>query len=183
MSNSPLAPAELAETYLGNVNERADLSLQVAQARENGHCREITINRRDRPKGRILAQTADGQSVGIVKGRDWLLQDGDVLETAQKYLVLVRIQQQQVIALQFEPGANNRSISLIHLGHVLGNRHWPITLQGEILFVELVAEAELMKSTIREMARTLKIEKLQISLQGRSADAALDFSAAHHHAH
>lgn len=178
-----MAPAELAETYLGNVNEQADLSLRVAQAKENGRCREITISRRDRPKGRILTQTVEGQSVGIVKGRDWLLQDGDVLETAQKYLVLVRIQQQQVIALRFEPGAHNQAISLVYLGHVLGNRHWPITLQGESLFIELVAEAELMKSTIREMAHTLKIEKLQISLEGRSAEAALDFSTAHHHAH
>ncbi len=176
-----MAPAELAETYLGNVSEQVDLAARVSQAKAQGCCWEVLVAQRDRPKGRILTRTASGQSVGIVKGRDWLLRDGDVLTTAQNYLVLVSIQQQQVMALRFKDEASNRAISLVHLGHVLGNRHWPVTAHGNTLYVELAAEATLMASTVREMAQTLGIEGLQVSFEERSPDSALDFSHAHHH--
>ena len=184
-----MAPTELADTYLGNVNEQIDLALQVAQAKENGRCQEVIISRSDRPKGRILTRTAAGQSVGIVKGRDWLLRDGDVLATAQNYWVLVSIQQQQVMALRFKAEANNQAIALVHLGHVLGNRHWPVTVHGNTLYVELVADATLMVSTVQEMAKALSIEGLQVSFEERlsggeappTSDSALDFSHAHHH--
>lgn len=175
--------AILAETYLGNVGEDEDLARRLKQARAAGQCWEVSIGRGDRIKGRLLTHTASGQPVGIVKGRDWLLRDGDLLETEQNHLVLVRILQQQVIALRFADGTSNQAISLIHLGHVLGNRHWPITIRGETLFVELVADAELIESTIREMAHRLGIEGLQMSLEERSPEAALDFSNAHHHHH
>lgn len=175
--------AVLAETYLGNIGEDEALARRLAQARAERRCWEVLIRRSDRIKGRLLTHTASGQPVGIVKGRDWLLREGDLLETDQNHLVLVHIQRQQVIALKFADGMSNQAISLIHLGHVLGNRHWPITIKGETLFVELVAEAELIESTIREIAHTLGIEGLQISLEGRSPEAALDFSNAHHHHH
>lgn len=181
MSNPHIASAELAETYLGNVNEQVNLTLQVAQAKENGRCWEVTISQSDRPKGRILTRTASGQSVGIVKGRDWLLRDGDVLATAQNHLVLVSIQQQQVMALRIEEGVSNQAIALVHLGHVLGNRHWPVTAHGNTLYVELAAEATLMASTVQEMAQTLDIQGLQVNFEERSPDCALDFSHAHHH--
>ncbi len=181
--SSAQTQAVLAETYLGNVGEDEDLARRFEQARAAGRCWEVSIGRSDRIKGRLLTHTASGQPVGIVKGRDWLLRDGDLLETDQRDLVLVSIQQQQVIALKFVDGTSNQAISLIHLGHILGNRHWPITIKGESLFIELVAEAELIESTIREMAHMLGIEGLQISLEGRSPEAALDFSNAHHHHH
>lgn len=173
--------AVLAKTYLGNVGEDKDLAARLAAARAKGRCLEVLIERGDRIKGRLFTHTASGQPIGIVKGRDWLLRDGDLLETDQNHLVLVSIRQQQVIALKFADGASNQAIPLIHLGHALGNRHWPITIKAETLFVELVADAELMASTIREMAHTLGIEGLQIGFEGRSAEAALDFSDAHHH--
>lgn len=176
-----MAPAELAETYLGNVNEQADLAARVAQAKEQNCCWEVVVGQSDRPKGRILTRTAAGQSVGIIKGRDWLLRDGDVLTTKENYLVLVSIQQQQVMALRFEEGVSNQAIALVHLGHVLGNRHWPMTAHGNTLYVELAADPTLMNSTVREMAQTIGIEGLQVSFEKRSPDTALDFSHAHHH--
>ncbi len=176
-----MAPAELAETYLGNVNEQTDLSARVAQAKAQNRCWEVAVSQSDRPKGRILTRTAAGQSVGIVKGRDWLLRDGDVLTTKENYLVLVSIQQQQVMAVRFKEGVSNQAVALVHLGHVLGNRHWPLTAHGNTLYVELATDPTLMDSTVREMAQTLGIEGLQVSFEERAPDNALDFSHAHHH--
>jgi urease accessory protein len=172
------APTELAETYLGNVNERPDLAQQVAEAKAQDNCWEVMIEPSDRPKGRILAHTVTGVAVGIVKGRDWLLQAGDVFATESGQLVLVSLSQQQVIALRFEKAVENRAIALIHLGHVLGNHHWPISIQDDVLYVEPVIEAAQMAEMIREAAQTLGIEGLQISFEDR-ADNSLEFSQAH----
>ena len=179
-------PTELAETYLGNVSEKADLAMRIEQAKEEARCLDVSIGLGDRTKGRILTHTATGQAVGIVKTRDWLLRDGDVFISKNNYLVVVSIQSQQVMTLQFEAGVSNGAIALVHLGHVLGNQHWPIVVKGNVLYVALVADAAVMESTLRKMVKTLSIAGLQIGYETKSADESVDFSGGaevhHHHA-
>lgn len=177
-------PTELAEDYLGNVSESADIARRVMQAqREEDGCLEVWIGLGDRAKGRILTQTESGQSVGIVKARNWLLRQGDVFSTAHNHLVLVHLQPQAVMALRFEAGARNGEMSLVHLGHALGNQHWPVTVQGETLYVALVTDAAQMKSTLRKIANSLTIEGLQISFETKSPEDAMDFSVAQGDSH
>ncbi|MGB3768838.1 MAG: hypothetical protein WA947_19965 [Phormidesmis sp.] len=173
----------LAETYLGNVGESDELAQRVLRSQKDGNCLEVMIERCDRTKGRILASTHSGQTVGIIKGRDWLLRDGDALSAEDKRLVLVSIQAQTLIALKFANNEDNNPAALIRLGHVLGNRHWPVTLREQTLYVELVAEAALVESTLKETAARLEIKGLQIEQVERSAQDALDFhtDSAHHH--
>ncbi|MGC1306054.1 MAG: hypothetical protein WA885_02405 [Phormidesmis sp.] len=174
---------ERAETYLGNVGESVELAARVSRARQNDSCLEVSIGRGDRAKGRILTQSASGQSVGIAKTRDWLLRDGDVLATDRDRLVLVSLAAQQLMVLRFEEGVRNQAIALVHLGHTLGNQHWPITVQGEALYVELVAEAALVESTIRKVAKRLSIEGLQIDYEMKSPGEFVEFLSLHSHAH
>lgn len=181
MTEAKTVATELAEDYLGNVSESADVARRVMQAQRENRCLEVLIGQSDRAKGRILTQTATGQSVGIVKARSWLLKEGDVLSTPRNYLVLVSLEQQQVMALRFENGVNNRAIALMHLGHSLGNQHWPVTVKGETLYVALVTEAAQMESTLRKLAQTLAVEGLHISVETKSPDDAIDFSAGHAH--
>lgn len=178
-----MASAERAEIYIGNVSESADLARRVLHARETGECLEVEITRGDRTKGRILTQTASGQLVGIVKERDFLLKDGDLLLSESGYMVLVSIQQQRVMSLRFDSDAENRAIALVHLGHALGNQHWPVTAKGDVLYVELVADASLMESTLRKIAKRLNIKGLHISFETNLSDKAIDFSVDHSHAH
>ena len=140
----------------------------------------MTIGRSDRAKGRILTQTSSGQKIGITKSRDWLLRDGDVL-AAEDHLVLVSIQAQSVIALKFSE--RNDPAALVQLGHLLGNRHWPVTLKEQTLYIELAAEAALIESTLRETAARLNIQGLQIERIHKSAQDALDFHPEHIHHH
>lgn len=173
----------LAETYLGNIGEGDELAQRVSRSQTDSSCLEVTIGRSDRAKGRILTQTASGQKVGIVKGRDWLLRDGDVLAVKEDRLVLVSIQSQIVIALKIDQHEHNDPTALIRLGHVLGNRHWPVIIQAQTLYIELVAEAALIESTLKETAARLNIKGLQIEQVQKSAQDALDFhtDSAHHH--
>jgi urease accessory protein len=168
---------ELAQSYLGNLIEDASLAERIEKARTSGHCLEIYISQTDSRKGRIHAHTTSGITVGIVKSRDWSLRDGDVLETELGRLLLVHLQEQKVIVLRFTEPVLDEAIALIHLGHVLGNHHWPIIVQNRQLYVELVIDAEVIESTIREF----KIPGLQIDYEVRSANDYLDFSEHKHH--
>ena len=168
---------ELTQSYLGNSIEDASLAEQIEKARSSGRYMEVHISQTDSRKGRIHAHTASGLTVGIVKSRDWSLRDGDVLETEQGRLLLVHLQEQKVIVLRFTEPVVDGAISLIHLGHVLGNHYWPIIVQDRKLYVELVVDAEVIESTIREF----KIPGLQIDYELRSDNDYLDFSEHKHH--
>ena len=181
MTNTPTT--EVADRYLGNIKEDKELAMQVDQSRDQQRCLEVTIERKDCPKGRIFTKAASGQAVGIVKGRDWQLKAGDVLKTHRDYLVLVDLQAQQVIALQFDPKTNNSSVQLVNLGHTIGNHHWPIALHRETLYVEAANNAAEIEATLQEIVQALGIEGLQIAREFRKGDRTLDFSANHTSVH
>lgn len=168
---------ELTQSYLGNSIEDASLTERIEKARSSGRCMEVHISQTDSRKGRIHVHTTSGVTVGIVKSRHWSLRDGDVLETEQGRLLLVHLQEQKVIVLQFTEPVVDGAIALIHLGHVLGNHHWPIIVQDRKLYVEVVVDAEVIESTIREF----KIPGLQIDYELRSDNDYLDFSEHKHH--
>lgn len=163
---------ELAQTYLGNSIEDASLGERIEKARSKERCWEVYISQTDSRKGRIHAHTTTGVAVGIVKSRDWSLRQGDVLETQEGRLVLIHLQDQKVMVLSFTQPVTDRAIELVHLGHVLGNHHWPIIRRDGKLYVQLAADVEVMESTIRDF----QIPGLQIDYELRSPQGHLDFS-------
>ena len=174
---------EVAQTYLGNLSEDTRLAERIEKARDCGRCLDVRISQADSRKGRIHAHTTSGVTVGIMKSRDWSLRDGDVLETEQGRLLQVFLQEQKVIVLRFTESVSDCALKLIHLGHVLGNHHWPIIVQEHKLYVELAVDAQVIESTIREF----QIPGLQIDYELRSPNEHLDFSQhthsqpTHHH--
>ena len=185
MRNPSQPMATIADRYLGNINEDRDLASQVALDHKQNSCLDVSIERQDCCKGRIFAQVDSNseQSVGIIKGRDWTLRDGDVLMTQNQQRVLVHIKRQQVIALQFDRKAYNSPVKLLSLGHTLGNQHWPITLQGETLYIELATDAQRIEATIQEIIESLEIQGLHVVREFKEAGAAIAFSHSHTHAH
>jgi urease accessory protein len=166
-----------ASQYLGNVQSSAELAKRVAQAASR--CWQVEIGRGDRTKARILTQTVEGQSVGIVKGRDWQLREGDVLAAEDGQLVMVRLRPQPVMVLRFD--LEQDSLALLQLGHALGNQHWPLTVHSGAIYVALVGDAKRMEATVRSFAKTFAIEGLQISFEESVNDEAIDFAQGHSH--
>ncbi|MBD2773855.1 urease accessory protein UreE [Iningainema tapete] len=168
---------ELAQTYLGNVNETAILAERIDKARTAGCCLEVELSQTDCGKARIHAHSSCGTAVGIIKSRDWLLREGDVFET-QQGLLLIHLQHQKVMVLSFNESVGVSAIELIHLGHVLGNHHWAILVRERKIYIQLTADMEVVESTIREF----HIPGLQIDYESRSPNEHLTFSH-HHHPH
>ncbi len=175
MTDSSADTAIVADQYLGNVAENKELAIRISQARAEKTCLEVSIARQDCGKGRVFTQTEAGQAVGIVKNRSWRLRDGDALKSQSGQIVLVSLQSQPVIALQFERKAINTPTNLLRLGHIIGNRHWPMIVKGETLYVEVADNAEVIESTLYEAVKTMNIQGLHIVREYKSAEQSLDF--------
>ena len=167
---------QIASTWLGNYNVDVTLAQQIEQERIAGSCLEVYLHPDNSSKGRIYARSTSDVAVGIIKERDRTLDSGDVFKTEQGQLLIVHIEAQKVVVIRFTGVVGDLALELIHLGHVLGNHHYPILLDAGKIYVELVAPLEVIMATIK----SFKIPGLCVSYESRSPDQKLFFS---HHSH
>lgn len=164
---------ELAQTYLGNLNEKPELSdlLKIKT------CIEVDLSQSDRAKGRIYLDDDSGITFGIIKSRDWLVREGDVFQTQQGKLLLIHLQDTRLMVLSFSGlGTDVLPLKLIHLGHVLGNHHYPIVVENNKIYVQLVTDPLVIEQTIRDF----NIPGLEINYKKRSHQKKLNFSQDSH---
>ena len=164
---------EIAQIYLGNINDNSDLSELV----KHETCLEVFLTESDRHKGRIHTHTDTGIAIGIIKSRDRALQSGDLFQTESGDLILVHLQERELMVLSFsELVGDNVPVKLVHLGHILGNHHYPILVQDNKIYVQLVSDAIVLEKTIKD----LHIAGLEINYEMRSPNKHLEFSAHNH---
>ncbi|MGB7413399.1 MAG: hypothetical protein WA902_04240 [Thermosynechococcaceae cyanobacterium] len=173
---------ELARLYLGNISTDAALEKRVHQALHSNHCLEVALNSEDRRKGRIYTQAISGESIGIVKDRSWSLAEGDVLQTEAGKLLLVYLKDQCMIVLNFTGNATDHALALVHLGHTLGNHHYPISIHNDSIYIPVTCDRKVIESTIN----SFNISGLVLSYEQQSPNA-IAFShpahASHNHHH
>lgn len=170
---SDLATTHLAQTYLGNQLQDPQLGQRLAAAAPM----EVTLEPSDRVKGRIYAQTNQGETVGIIKERHWSLAEGDVFQTTGGQLLLIHLQPQSVMVLRLTQPASDHGLALIHLGHTLGNHHWPILMEADKIYVQLAGDSTVIERTLQDF----QIPGLAISYELRTSTQYLNFSGGHHH--
>ena len=160
---------EVAQTYIGNINNDSDLKQLVATE----SCLEVTLQPSDRHKGRIHAHTASGIAVGIIKSRDRPIQSGDLFRTNSDKLLLVNLEEKELLVLDLSSVDSNLApAKLVQLGHTLGNHHYPIMMQGSKIYVQLVTD----KLIVEKLINDLNIAGLQIKYQTQSEFQQLTFS-------
>lgn len=166
---------EIARKYLGNINENSSLKSEVDTALKLHQCWEIELASSDRAKGRIFTHSTSGVAIGIIKTRDSRLNTGDVFETESGRLILIRLQTQKLMVLSFTQPLKDRTIDLVHLGHILGNHHYPIFIESGKIYIRLVTEPKAIEQIIAEF----DLPGLKIEYEGRALEE-LIFS---HHGH
>ncbi|MCC0178854.1 urease accessory protein UreE [Waterburya agarophytonicola K14] len=164
---------EIAQIYLGNIHHNSQVAKQVLREA----CLEVSLNQSDRAKGRIHAHTDEGIAVGIIKSRDRLLQSGDVFQTDSKKLLIVRLQDIELLVLDFSTLDNKIAPSkLVYLGHVLGNHHYPVTIQDGKIYVQLTTERKILEQIINDV----KVPGLQIEYAMPNIAHNIEFTSHNH---
>ena len=164
---------EVAQIYLGNISDDPNLARMIAAE----SFLEVALQSSDRSKGRIHAHTNSDLAVGIIKSRDRALRTGDLFKTESDKLLLIKLQEQELLVLDFsavEPDIYQAK--LVQLGHALGNHHYPIMLQENKIYVQLITD----KQIIEKLIGNLNIIGLQIKYKMQSEQKKIVFSSHSH---
>jgi urease accessory protein len=70
------------------------------------------------------------------------------------------------MVLSFTEPVGDFAIPLVHLGHILDNQHYPILIEPDKIYVELIGDRELMEQMINNLA----IPGLKIAYELKSSD-------------
>lgn len=170
---------EVAQSYLGNCLEDPTLNAQVELARVSDACLDVELAQDDCAKSRIHVKSKPDLEIGIIKERGWSLREGDVFKTERDRLLVIHLESQQLIALSLSDVDSESALSLIHLGHTLGNHHCPIFVTKDKIYIQLADNRELIESTIQNF----QIPGLKISYETRSTTEHLPFQKHTHHPH
>lgn len=164
---------EVTREYLGNTNRDVELARLITLETYL----EVNLQFEDRSKGRIHARTNSGIEVGIIKSRDRTLQSGDLFRSNSGKLLLINLQEPEV--LMFDLSTLDPKIScaeLVHLGHTLGNHHYPMKIQDKRVFVQLVTD----KITLENLLKDLNISGLKLDYRRLQYDHQFTFSPHEH---
>lgn len=168
---------EIAQTYLGNLTEDSSLAARVYLACQQASCLNVCLSYGDRNKGRVQAHSTSGVAIGIIKSRDWSMRSADVFITEAKQLVVIHLQEQKMLVLSFEQPVTASATELVHLGHILGNHHYPITIANQKIYLQPGADLAIVEQTIKQ----LQIPGLIINYEMQPSDLTLNFAHQHHH--
>ena len=164
--------AQVAQTYLGNINRDSNLAKLVT----NTICLKVSLSQSDRHKGRIHTYTDDGVAIGIIKNRDRPLQSGDVFQTESKQLLLVHLREQELLVIDLSSLNEDIALTkLVHLGHILGNHHYAIAIQDSQIHVRVNTEAKAIEKIIDD----LHIPGLRMTYKMQSLSANTTFTHTH----
>lgn len=100
----------------------------------------IQVSRFELEKSRIRKQTNRGTDVGLALNEGKALHHGDILTNNEKFFVVEQLPE-KVIAVRIKDA--NRPELLVLLGHIIGNRHRPISIKNETIYFPIQADSEL----------------------------------------
>ena len=148
-------------SILGNISQETRL--------ESTNFEKLIISRIDLEK-RILRKNTDlGTDIGINLDSGIKLQHGDIIGNNETKIIVEQIPE-KVISVKLKE--NNENIAIL-LGHIIGNRHRPISIEDKmILFpIQEDSELEIFQRLFKEIIDhiELKIEE-EIFLPHTSAD-------------
>lgn len=119
----------------------------------------LKISRSELEKNRIRRVTDRGTDVGILLEPGTMLHNGDILNSNEKTIVIEQIPE-KVIAIKVK---NNQSPELfILIGHIIGNRHRPISIENNMVFFPIHADSEI---DVFEKLFAEVIDKIELTVE------------------
>jgi len=100
---------------------------------------KLQISRNDLEKNRLRITTDKGTDVSIVLERGSKLQHGDILNHGKSFIVIYQTPEKVITVKTKEDSFE----LMVLLGHIIGNRHRPISLEGRTVTFPIQAESEL----------------------------------------
>jgi len=160
----------LVNSVFGNVYKDFQLKEKIDHAEKQGELKQLFLSRTEMEKSHQRKNTEDGMEIGLSLEAGTTLHNGDVLSNGTE-LILVNQLPEKVLHAKAKSGNESSSVYL-QLGHIIGNRHRPISISddGSVQFpIHDDSEVELFTKLFHEIIDhvTLTIqEQIFVANQG-----------------
>ena len=148
-------------SILGNAYNGKQLESKIQTAKGNNTLKRLFLTRTQMEKSHLRTETEDGIEIGLSLEPGTVLHNGDVLEVNSNLIILHQLPEKVIRVNIIEK--NRLPNLLIQLGHIIGNRHRPISItnNGSVLFpIHDETEVELFENLFHEIIHhiTLNVE-------------------------
>lgn len=142
----------VVNTVLSNVHTDEAIALKIQELDKEDKVERVHIPFHDAGRRRLRLTTDAGTHVGVDLQTE-ALQDGDVLAGSEgtDRLILVEVAPSEAMALRMseEVPPDQLFEFAIKLGHMLGNQHWPIAVENDVVLTPLSIDHKVMETVIR----------------------------------
>lgn len=143
----------IVDRRLGNVSSDIGLEGYVDSLEEKGQVERVKITHRDAQKRRLRVEAESGEDVGIALEEDFHLENGDVLCLGDddSNVVVVEVSASEAMVIKVNSILRDRESFAygVALGHMLGNQHWPIKVDGFTVLTPVNVDRLVMETVLR----------------------------------
>ena len=156
----------------GNVHHNDQIKEEIHQAEKQQKLERLFLSRTEMEKSRLRKHTSDGLEIGLSLDPGTIMRDGDVLPTDSKFIMIHQLPEK---VLRVRIIDHNDPTLLVQVGHIIGNRHRPISVtdDGSIVFpIHNDDEIDLFKQLFHDIIDHLELqvsEEIFISNEGMNA--------------
>ena len=129
----------IVNTVLGNIYKDDQLAKKIEDSKEQGKFRRLLLSRIEMEKTRLRKKTDDGFDIGFVLEPGTKLQHGDVISESDETILIEQLPE-KTLTVKFK---ENRKDLFLLVGHIIGNRHRPISIRNETISFPIHDDSEM----------------------------------------
>ena len=145
----------IVNTVLGNIYKDDQLAKKIEDSKEQGKFRRLLLSRIEMEKSRLRKKTDDGFDIGFVLEPGTKLQHGDVISESDETILIEQLPE-KILIVKFK---ENRKDLFLLVGHIIGNRHRPISIRNETISFPIHdnSEMELFERLFHEVIHEIDL--------------------------
>ena len=145
----------IVNTVLGNIYKDDQLAKKIEDSKEQGKFRRLLLSRIEMEKSRLRKKTDDGFDIGFVLEPGIKLQHGDVISESDENILIEQLPE-KTLTVKFKQ--NDKNLFLL-VGHIIGNRHRPISIRNETISFPIHdnSEMELFERLFHEVIHEIDL--------------------------
>ena len=129
----------IVNTILGNIYKDDQLAKKIEGSKKQGKFRRLLLSRIEMEKTRLRKKTDDGFDIGFVLEPGTKLQHGDIISESDETILIEQLPE-KILIVKFK---ENRKDLFLLVGHIIGNRHRPISIRNETISFPIHDDSEM----------------------------------------
>ena len=145
----------IVNTILGNIYKDDQLAKKIEDSKVQGKFRRLLLSRIEMEKTRLRKKTDDGFDIGFVLEPGTKLQHGDIISESDETILIEQLPE-KTLTVKFKQ--NDKNLFLL-VGHIIGNRHRPISIRNETISFPIHdnSEMELFERLFHEVIHEIDL--------------------------